>query len=146
MFLPLILTGKNRKYTNQVAEGRILPTLKETGQMLLTFFLAVFGWIIFRAESIGMAWEYFCGMMQSDTLLASYRFFKRPSLWPTNLFIVIMLAVEWLQRKRQHGLEFSCNKLFKYWYVRWVLYILVAISCLLVSFSIGKSSFIYFQF
>ena len=146
LFLPLILTGKNRKYTNQIAEGRLLPTLKETGQMLLTFFLAVMGWIIFRAESIGMAWEYFCGMMQSDTLLASYRFFKRPSLWPTNLFIIVMLVVEWLQRKRQHGLEFSCNKLFKYWYVRWVLYILVAISCLLVSFSIGKSSFIYFQF
>ena len=62
LFLPLILTGKNRKYTNQVAEGRILPTLKEAGQMLLTFFLAVLGWIIFRAESIGMAWEYVCGM------------------------------------------------------------------------------------
>ena len=46
LFLPLILTGKNRKYTNQVAEGRFLPTLKEAGQMLLTFFLAVFGWIM----------------------------------------------------------------------------------------------------
>ena len=43
LFLPLILTSKNRKYTNQVAEGRLLPTLKETGQMLLTFFLAVMG-------------------------------------------------------------------------------------------------------
>ena len=52
LFLPLILTGKNRKYTNQVAEGRWLPTLKEAGQMLLTFFLTMIGWIIFRAESI----------------------------------------------------------------------------------------------
>ena len=49
LFLPLILTGKNRKYTNQVAEGRVLPSLREVGQMLVTFFLAVFGWIIFRS-------------------------------------------------------------------------------------------------
>ena len=60
LFLPLILAGKNRKYTNQVAEGRILPTLKELGQMLLTFFLSVFGWVIFRSENIEQAWEYVC--------------------------------------------------------------------------------------
>ena len=75
LFLPLILTGKNRKYTNQISEGRVLPTFKEAGQMLLTFFLAVIGWIIFRAESIGQAWEYVCGMLQSDTFMACYRFF-----------------------------------------------------------------------
>ena len=37
LFLPLILLGKNRKYTNQVAEGRFLPTWKETLQILFTF-------------------------------------------------------------------------------------------------------------
>ncbi len=143
LFLPLILTGKNRKYTNQVAEGRLLPTLKEAGQMLLTFFLAVFGWIIFRAESIGMAWEYFCGMMQSDTLLASYRFFKRPSLWPTNLFIVIMLAVEWLQRGKEHGLEFLSN--IKLLLVRCVIVVLI-IEFILIYKASAPSQFIYFQF
>ena len=68
LFLPLILLGKNRKYTNTVAEGRILPTLKEAGQMILTFFLAVFGWIIFRADSIGQAREYVCGMANKSLI------------------------------------------------------------------------------
>ena len=145
LFLPLILTGKNRKYTNQVAEGRILPTLKETGQMLLTFFLAVLGWIIFRAESIGVAWEYIQGMMQSDTIWASYRFFKRPSLWPTNLFIVIMLVVEWLQRGKEHGMSKNV-KLHRVQndYVFAVIYALLLV--LFILFGGQLTSFIYFQF
>ncbi len=143
LFLPLILTGKNRKYTNQIAEGRILPTLKETGQMLLTFFLAVMGWIIFRAESIGQAWHYFQGMMQSDTLLASYRFFKRPALWPTNLFVVIMLLVEWLQRGKEHGLNLYQTKLTRG--VRLLVYYVMAL--LVLYYGLGtQQTFIYFQF
>ena len=143
LFLPLILTGKNRKFTNQVAEGRFLPTIKEAGQMFLTFFLAVIGWIIFRAESIGMAWEYICGMMQSDTLLASYRFFKRPSLWPTNLFIVIMLIVEWLQRGKEHGLAFlsKINLLI----IRCIIVVMI-IEFILIFMPTSPSQFIYFQF
>ena len=66
LFLPLILLGKNRRYTDTVAEGRILPSLKETFQMLTTFMLAVIGWIIFRAESITQAWEYMCGMCDAS--------------------------------------------------------------------------------
>ena len=146
LFLPLILTGKNRKYTNQIAEGRILPTFKETGQMLLTFFLVVIGWIIFRAESIGQAWEYVCGMLQSDTLMACYRFFKRPALWPTNLFIVIMLIVEWLQRGKEHGLELleKSNTILGYKLIRWILYYLLIIG--VFAYSNSNHTFIYFQF
>ena len=141
LFLPLILTGKNRKYTNQVADGRFLPTFKETGQMLLTFFLAVMGWIIFRAESIGQAWEYFQGMMQSDTLMACYRFFNRPALWPTNLFVVIMLVVEWIQKEKEHGLEIT--RIRNEW-LRFAVYYAVI---LLILGSWGQEqTFIYFQF
>jgi D-alanyl-lipoteichoic acid acyltransferase DltB (MBOAT superfamily) len=145
LFLPLILTGKNRKYTNQVAEGRWFPSLKEIGQMFLTFFLAVLGWIIFRAESIGQAWEYLCGMMQFGTLRAFYRFFTLPELRLTNLFVVIMLVIEWLQRNKQHGFEgidklhFLGNK-----YLRPIIY---AILLILIMIYGGKhAQFIYFQF
>jgi len=151
LFLPLILTGKNRKYTNQVAEGRFLPTLKEAGQMLLTFFLAVFGWIIFRAESIGMAWEYFQRMLQFGTLRASYRFFflsgmwpkELPEMWPTNLFIVIMLVVEWLQRGKGHGFEFLSR--IKTLIIRFVVLVLIIEFILIFKASV-PSQFIYFQF
>ena len=72
LFLPLIMTGKNRKYTNQIAEGRLLPTLKEVGQMLVTFALAMFGWIVFRSESIRQAWEYVCMIFNKSLFKIPY--------------------------------------------------------------------------
>ena len=142
LFLPLILLGKNRKHTDIVAAGRVLPTFKEAGQMLLTFFLAVIGWIIFRAENIGQAWEYVCGMMQFGTLKAFYRFFLPNELivWPTNLFIIIMLVVEWLQRNKQHGMEIhEKNIIFRH-----VFYCIII--CLIILFWGKNQTFIYFQF
>ncbi len=141
LFLPLILTGKNRKYTNQVAEGRILPTLKETGQMLLTFFLAVFGWIIFRAPGMPTVLHYLQGMCQFGTLRASYRFFTMPEMWPTNLFVVIMLVVEWLQRGKEHGLELGYEK--KYRWLRFLIcYVIIVV---MWRFSVQNETFIYYN-
>lgn len=140
LFLPLILTGKNRKYTNQVAEGRILPTFKEAGQMLLTFFLAVIGWIIFRAESIGMAWEYFRGM--GDLSILSVPMFKKIA-FRLALFILLMLVVEWLQRDKEHGFVFL-SKVKAVW-VRCVIVALIIEFILIFKASV-PSQFIYFQF
>jgi len=137
LFLPLILTGKNRKYTNQIAEGRILPTLKETGQMLLTFFLVVMGWIIFRSESIGWAWEYCRGMCNTSM-------FTVPEANGSSALIMnilIMLVVEWLQRDKLHALDLSAiNKGF----VRWAVYF--GVLFLLFAFGGNATNFIYFQF
>ena len=151
LFLPLILLGENRKYTNQVAAYtdangsehlRILPTWYEAIQMLCTFFLVVLGWIIFRAETITQAWEYICGMMQFGTLRACYRFFLPNNLlvYPVNILIVLMLLVEWLQRNRQHGLVMGNAK----WYVRYPIYGIICV--LLMYFSNNTATFIYFQF
>ena len=139
LLLLLMLTGKNRKFTNQTAEGRLLPTWKEAGQMLLTFFLAVMGLVIFRAESIGQAWEYFCGLLQWRTLRASYGFFTR--LWPTNLFVILMLVVEWLHRDKEHGLEISRFKPV----TRYVI-VIVLIELILFFMPTSPEQFIYFQF
>ena len=140
LFLPLILTGKNRKFTNQVAEGRFLPTIKEAGQILLTFFLAVIGWIIFRSSGIPSMLGYFKGLLHFGTLRASYRFFTLSELWPTNLFIVIMLVVEWIQRKEQHGFSIEKHNVV----IRWLLYSLIV---LCIVFEGGQPApFVYFQF
>lgn len=134
LFLPLILLGKNRKYTNIVAEGRWMPTLKEFGQMLLTFTLVVIGWIIFRADNLGMAWEYICRLFTSGGL-------KPVGSTLTLISIILMLVVEWLHRQKAHGLEISYlnSHILKY-----AIYIGLAI---LMFFSYTNSeSFIYFQF
>ena len=137
LFLPLILTGKNRKYTNQVAEGRWLPSLKEVGQMLLTFFLAVVGWIIFRAENIGMAWEYVCGMCNKSL-------FTMPDAKGNSALImniILLLLVEWIQRGKSHTMELSA---IHKGYIRWAIYF--GVLSILFAFGGNATNFIYFQF
>ena len=144
LFLPLILLGKNRKYTNQVAEGRLLPTWKECGQILFTFALVVIGWIIFRAETIGQAWDYIYGMMQFGTLRASYRFFlpNEYIVYPTNLYIIAMIVVEWFQRNKQHGLEVLNTS--KHKWLRVIFY--YALVWMIIQNAGTEQTFIYFQF
>ena len=137
LFLPLILMGKNRKYRDTVAEGRLLPSLKEFGQMLLTFFLATVGWIIFKADSIGQAWNYMKG-------ICSTSLFSRPDASGVTGFavaIVIMLLVEWFQRDKEHGFDLSG---IKWGVVRYAAYLAV----LFLTFAFGGHAvnFIYFQF
>ena len=151
LFLPLILLGQNRKYTNQVATYtdsagtshlRLLPTWRESFQILLTFMLAVLGWIIFRAPHMPTLLHYLEGMLQFGTLRASYRFFLPDEnlVWPTNFLIIIMVLVEWFQRNKQHGLEINISR----WYIRYAIYLIIC--GLILYFCNSATTFIYFQF
>ena len=137
LFLPLILTGKNRKYTNQIAEGRYLPTLKEAGQMLLTFILAVFGWIVFRSESIGQAWEVIWGIMNRSLFTAPMMVV---GLKKIVFVILVLLLVEWLTRSKEHGLAIGNLPL---WLRIASCYVLVLV---ILELGGNSQSFIYFQF
>lgn len=135
LFLPLIILGKNRKYTNVVAEDRTLPTIKELGQMTVTFFLAMIGWVLFRSVTIGQAWGFLQGIF-SKTLFAV------PNIpFKTMLFVVIMLVVEWLQRKKEHGFVMEG---VKSGVVRYACYF--AVLGVIFVFGVFNESFIYFQF
>lgn len=138
LFLPLIVLGKNRKNTNTVAEGRILPSLKECTQMLLTFALVVIGWIFFRADSIADAMKYMEGMLQFGTFRAFYRIL----LMKEFLLIVPLVLIEWLQRDKQHGLE---QLPINYRWLRWLFYFGLVIAIYLLQPE-QEQQFIYFQF
>ena len=137
LFLPLILLGKNRKYTGQVAEGRLLPTWRESLQMLLTFGLVVIGWIIFRAKTIGQAWEIMEG-------ICDVSLFTMPmiavGLKRTFLFIIVLLFVEWIDRTKEHALALSR---LPQWTRIIVIYALILV---MLEFMGNSQSFIYFQF
>ncbi len=138
LFFPLMLLGINRKYTNTVAAGHLFPSIKETGQMLLTFFLAVIGWIIFRAESIKQAWEYLAKMCSSSLFSVSIPWGKKAAL----LYIIILVIVEWLQRDKQHALQIDGT--IRMPILRWTIYYILILTILGLQ---GKQTeFIYFQF
>ena len=134
LFLPLILMGKNRKYTDTVAEGRWLPGIKELGQMALTFVLAALGWVLFRSQSIGEAMDFYAGMVGGN--MAGFNPPMR-----TLAFVVLMLVVEWLQRGRGHGLDMSG---VRYGVVHYACY-LTTLAMIFV-YGIFNETFIYFQF
>ncbi len=139
LFFPLLLLGTNRKYTNVVAEGRLLPSLREAGQMLFTFLLAVIGWIIFRAENITQAWNYLTRMCTNLSFMGN-----RGSLFSYG-FITIMLFFEWFNRTEQFGLAVTKEKSLLQ--KRWIRYTVYAFLTACIILHCGThSDFIYFQF
>ena len=140
LFLPEILTGKNRKFTNVVAENRILPNLKEFLQMFVTFAMVTIGWIFFRSESISDAVNFLAKIPTKSLLSLPFM----PSKMTTFGFIIIMLAIEWLQRDKMHGLEtfgLSWKPIFRY-----AFYYTLIMFILLFSIFNQQTTFIYFQF
>jgi D-alanyl-lipoteichoic acid acyltransferase DltB (MBOAT superfamily) len=137
-FLPLLLLGKNRKNIGTVAQGKTLPNIKELFQMVMTFSLATLGWIFFRADSIGQAFAYI-GNIFSISLISNP--FKSANAIIIPL-LLIMIAVEWLQRDKQHGLDFENRKIPAF--VRIFTY--YALIVIIMQFSTSQQSFIYFKF
>ena len=134
LFLPLILLGKNRKYTDAIAQGRWLPNLKELGQIVLTFVLAALGWILFRSQSISEAIDFYIGLVSGG-----WSVFNPPMR--TLAFVVILFLVEWIQRGREHGLDVSG---VRYGVVRYASYIVVL--AVIFVYGVFNETFIYFQF
>lgn len=138
-FLPLMLTNANRNNLEIVAQGRYLPTPREIFGMLLTFFMAVIGWIFFRANTLQQAIE-FIKRMFAEGLFKSP---KLPELADLSIaFIVFLLIIEWFGREQKYALE----KLGTRWYTpfRWLFYSFLIVCIIVLS---GKEQeFIYFQF
>ncbi len=138
LFMPLLLLQKNRKNTNIVAEGRLFPNIKESGQMLFTFFLVILGWVFFRAETLTKSFEYLNVMFFQNII-------SKPVIMvgmnKTILCIIILLFVEWIQRFKKHGLEIS---MIKSRFIRWAFYYIII--GIILEFGANSQSFIYFQF
>ncbi len=111
---------------------------KDFARIPLTFVLAVFGWIIFRAESMTQAVDFFSTMFTSG-------FLKGPVFGRQELILcAILMLIEWLQRDKQHALQFGDIKLFQSRIVRWGVYYLLLMA--IAYFAGASQTFIYFQF
>ena len=136
LFVPLIVMRKNRRFMDVAGHGRWLPSLKETINISVTFFLVVIGWIIFRAENISQAFSYiadmFAGISHWTPLGSHIQVF-----YP----VALMLIVEWLSRNQEHALSVVP--------IRWRslrLLIYAAFFIWMVCARGNQAEFIYFQF
>lgn len=137
--MPSIIVNTNRYNLNTVAQGKILPSIKEIFSMMLTFGLTVFAWIFFRAENLSAAGAYISKIF-SRSLFAMPLPNQKPYL--LFLFIILFFIVEWIGREQQ----FAIAKIGYNWPkpIRWVFYYLMLI-CIFSYFG-SKQQFIYFEF
>ena len=139
LFLPMILTGRNRKHVHDTGLTKGLAAMREASLMGLTFLLVMIGWVIFRADNISMAGHYIFRMFsqfKGGTELTGGRM--------CLMWIAVLIIVEWIGRRRQCPLDFDAKGIFAHRSVRWTAYYLLCLAILL--FSAQPQTFIYFQF
>jgi len=145
-YLPLLLRNTNRVHLDVVAEGRLLPSIRELLVMASTFGITILAWIFFRSDSVGSAIDYTMrmvgGMLHLQTFTDAYRFIVanvRPAIL---LLLLLFFAIEWLGR----GSAYAIENLGLSWTrpTRWAFY--YAIIFIVIGYSGQKHGFIYFQF
>ncbi len=137
LFLPLLLTNRNRTHTDAIAPNRSLPSFREFAAMLTTFSLVTFAWIFFRSESISAAALYV-------SQIFTPALFSVPQVLPaeTVALVFAFLTVEWIGREQQYAIA-----QFGFRWPRPVRLALYYGLCLaIVSLGGDQQEFIYFQF
>jgi D-alanyl-lipoteichoic acid acyltransferase DltB (MBOAT superfamily) len=140
-FLPLLLSNSNRKNMEVVAADRGFVSFRELVSILSTFAITAIAWVFFRAENLHHAFEYLNG-------LSSISIFSVPSslqeydITLIAVLIVVMIMVEWKDRKSDFGLQSFASSWGKSY--RYILYYSLCIC--IIWFSGEEQEFIYFQF
>ena len=145
-FLPLLLTNSNRKNLGIVAEGKLLPSIRELFAMLTTFGLTVFAWIFFRAENLSHAFSYIQSMFSKTLFTIPVQDLKYISVGAhiiyVCLLVVLFILLEWVQRNKDHSLQININS--RYRILKHIFYYTLIV--LIILYGGGDQEFIYFQF
>jgi alginate O-acetyltransferase complex protein AlgI len=142
LFLPLLISGRNRQHLQIVSSHTSAPTAREILSMITTFLIVSLLWIFFRAATVGIAFD-----MLSE--IFSLTLFSLPTLVNTSLaistllLIIFFIIVEWQGRKNEFAIE-SIPTL-KSQAAKWSFYAIIMVLMGLFM-QTGGSPFIYFQF
>jgi len=136
-FMPLLFAKTNRNNIGIVAEGRLLPSLRDAVHILITFGLTVFAWIFFRANSLSHAFDYIQGIFSKSL-------FSKPTVFPLTVFLLLFFFVllEWTGRENQYALQrtgFQWPKPLRIGFYFLLVFLIFA-------FMGKEQEFIYFQF
>ena len=114
---------------------------RDLWSVLLTFLLVVFGWLVFRAESLSDAVAYLSTLSSALTSSAvGMPVYGKMAF----VYCVLLVVIEWVQRRRLCPLQLEGCWLGRYRWSRWLVYYLVF---MLTFFGRGEEQvFIYFQF
>ena len=139
-FLPLLLTNKNRNNLEVVAQGKVLPSLKELFSILFTFSLTVFAWVFFRAENLSHAVQYILDVFKNPGSFLLVSVYMKHKVILLLLFLFVL--VEWFGREGQYAIAHIGIKWKRPF--RYALYYVIIIA--IIFFGGKEQQFIYFQF
>lgn len=116
---------------------KLMPSFRDIIGMLSVFLAISISLVFFRADDMSHALSYF-------GQLFSLSFFSLPMMAPTEVVILViaMLLAEWVQRDKQHALQFDKAKISAV--IRWSTYFVIAF--LINWYGYIPQDFIYFQF
>jgi alginate O-acetyltransferase complex protein AlgI len=142
LFIPLILSGKIFKKSKKLIVNRFgIPSSEDLIKMLSTFMLVTLGLVIFRAKSMTQTLEYFSRMF-SRSIFSIPQFQGRLAALLIVFGILIMVVIEWIQRRKDHPLQI--DSIVKHRQLRWLIY--YTLLSAFWFFSGEGQQFVYFQF
>lgn len=141
--MPSIIFNTHRNNLNIVAQGKLLPGIKDFLSIVLTFCLTVFAWIFFRAENVHHAFSYI-GEIFSSSIYSSPSFPGMASAKAMIFLILLCFGTEWVQRTKQHALQFADGSTLKSYSI--IIFNCIIIWSIILWGAFGNKSFIYFQF
>ena len=116
-------------------------SLKVFANIAGTFILLMFTFIIFRADSISRAFDYYRKLF-SPSIFYRFAITEKINTVTTLIAIMIMLSAEWLQQDKRHALQIDAIKKFP---IRAFIYF--GLVFIILFFSPPKiTDFIYFKF
>ena len=134
-YLVWLLVRPNRTAPPEEPRFRLMPAPTELIAMATTFALVTVAFVFFRAESLTHAYQYLLrGVTHPFEPIEARHGAALAYVFP-------MIAIEWIQRQRVHGLDVQHMPVA----VRWSMYLLTALAVLEFG-NFGEVEFIYFQF
>ena len=139
--MPSIIFNTNRTNLDIVAQGRLLPTIKEFFSIILTFSLTVLAWVFFRSATIDQALGYISRLFSASFF--SFPVFKIETYsFPVFILLILFIVIEWMGREQQYAIANLFSKKPRVY--RWIFYYLIVI--IIFVFAGSNQQFIYFQF
>jgi alginate O-acetyltransferase complex protein AlgI len=135
-FLPLLLLKKNRSNLDSVSINFSLDSLKVILQIVFTFILTCFAWILFRSPSIDSAANYIVRMLSQGEFASQYLKNERYN-HEILMLILLFIAIEWANRNKIEPLSGKNS---------WIKVALCLIGIVVLGVFSDYKSFIYFQF
>lgn len=150
-YIPLFVSGSNRKYAVMGAQNNFFPDFKEIVSISITYMLVCVGWLFFRSESIPAAASYMHALLSGilSTSLIEYSPLSLVSFLPakdlpiflnTAIAIAFLLVVEWCSREKEYVTDFDFGA------VRNFMFNNVVILLIILFGRFSHQEFLYFQF